>query len=82
VTALKSSFGHMIGASGAVAAAVAAMSVHDKAVAPTRNLDNLDPAIDLDVVRECARRLPAGAAVLVNAAGFGGHNTALVIAGE
>jgi 3-oxoacyl-[acyl-carrier-protein] synthase II len=82
VTALKSSFGHMIGASGAVAAAVAAISVHDKAVPPTRNLDHLDPAIDLDVVRETARPLPAGAAILVNAAGFGGHNTAVVIAGE
>lgn len=82
VTALKSSFGHMIGASGAVAAAVAAISVRDKAVPPTRNLDNLDPAIDLDVVRETARPLPVGAAVLVNAAGFGGHNTAVVIAGE
>jgi 3-oxoacyl-[acyl-carrier-protein] synthase II len=82
VTALKSSFGHMIGASGAVAAAVAALSVHDKTVPPTRNLDNLDPAIDLDVVRGTARPLPAGAAVLVNAAGFGGHNTALVIAAE
>ena len=82
VTALKSSFGHMIGASGAVAAAVAALSVHDKTVPPTRNLDNLDPAIDLDVVRGTARPLPAGAAVLVNAAGFGGHNTALVITAE
>jgi len=65
-----------------VAAAVAAISVRDKAVPPTRNLDNLDPAIDLDVVRETARPLPVGAAVLVNAAGFGGHNTAVVIAGE
>lgn len=82
VTALKSSFGHMIGASGAVAAAVAAMSVRGQAVPPTRNLDNLDPAIDLDVVRDKPRPLPAGAAVLVNAAGFGGHNTAIVIAGE
>jgi 3-oxoacyl-[acyl-carrier-protein] synthase II len=82
VTALKSSFGHMIGASGAVAAAVAAISVHDKAVPPTRNLDNQDPAFDLDVIREAPRPLPAGAAVLVNAAGFGGHNTAVVIAGE
>jgi 3-oxoacyl-[acyl-carrier-protein] synthase II len=82
VTALKSSFGHMIGASGAVAAAVAAISVRDKAVPPTRNLDNPDPAIDLDVVRDAPRPLPAGAAVLVNAAGFGGHNTAIVIAGE
>jgi 3-oxoacyl-[acyl-carrier-protein] synthase II len=82
VTALKSSFGHMIGASGAVAAAVAALSVHDKTVPPTRNLDNLDPAIDLDVVRGTARPLPAGAAVLVNAAGFGGHNTAVVITAE
>ena len=82
VTALKSSFGHMIGASGAVSAAVAAISVHGQAVPPTRNLDHLDPAIDLDVVRETPRPLPAGAAVLVNAAGFGGHNTAVVIAGE
>jgi 3-oxoacyl-[acyl-carrier-protein] synthase II len=82
VTALKSSFGHTIGASGAVAAAVAALSVRDRAVPPTRNLDNLDPAFDLDVVRETPRPLPPGAAVLVNAAGFGGHNTALVIAGE
>lgn len=32
--------------------------------------------------RAAARPLPPGAAVLVNAAGFGGHNTAFVIAGE
>jgi 3-oxoacyl-[acyl-carrier-protein] synthase II len=82
VTAIKSSIGHLIGASGAVAAAVAAMSVRENAVPLTRNLDNQDPSVDLDVVHGAARPLPDGAAVVVNAAGFGGHNTAVVIAGD
>ena len=51
VTAVKSALGHLIGASGAVATALAIMSLHDGAVPPTLNVDHLDPQIELNVVR-------------------------------
>ena len=46
---------------------------------PTINIDDFDPAIDLDVVRGEHRTLPDGdIAALNNSFGFGGHNVALV----
>jgi 3-oxoacyl-[acyl-carrier-protein] synthase II len=45
----------------------------------TINIDELDPAIDLDVVRGEARKLPEGdIAALNNSFGFGGHNVAVL----
>jgi 3-oxoacyl-[acyl-carrier-protein] synthase II len=80
VTAVKSAFGHLIGAAGAVAAALALMSLSQGLIPPTQNLDNLDPAIDLDVVHGCPRPLPGEGAALINSSGFGGHNVAVVMA--
>ncbi len=80
VTAVKSALGHLIGASGAVAAALAVMSLHDRVVPPTLNLDNLDPEIELDVVRGTPRTIGGSGAALINSFGFGGHNVAIVVA--
>jgi 3-oxoacyl-[acyl-carrier-protein] synthase II len=42
-------------------------------------VDDLDPAVGLDVVRKDPRPLPDGdLAALNNSFGFGGHNVALV----
>jgi 3-oxoacyl-[acyl-carrier-protein] synthase II len=79
VTAVKSALGHLIGGSGAVAAATAAMSLHDEVIPPTLNLENLDPQIDLDVVCGKPRYLNGARAALVNSFGFGGHNVALLL---
>ena len=46
---------------------------------PTINIDNLDPEVDADIVRDKARELPAEGtiAALNNSFGFGGHNVVL-----
>ena len=56
------------------------LALHHRLAPPTINIDDLDPEIDLDVVRgKDARSLPDGdIAALNNSFGFGGHNVALV----
>lgn len=79
VSATKSQTGHLLGASGAVEAVMAALSVYDRQAPATINLDNQDPEIPLDVVTS-ARTLPAGdIVVLSNSFGFGGHNAVIAL---
>ncbi|MFD4293949.1 KasA/KasB family beta-ketoacyl-ACP synthase [Rhodococcus sp. NPDC058532] len=77
VYASKSALGHSIGAVGALEAIISILTLRDQIVPPTLNLDNLDPAIDLDVVCASPRRQTIEYAVS-NSIGFGGHNVALV----
>ena len=78
VTAPKSMLGHLLGAAGAVETIATVLSVRDGVVPITRNLDDLDDGVQLDVVSVEPRRLPVPVAVN-NAFGFGGHNVALVV---
>ncbi len=70
--------GHMMGAAGAIGAAVAVMAIRENKIPPTINLHTPDPECDLDYVPNRARETPVRAA-MVNAFGFGGHNAVLVI---
>ncbi len=76
VSATKSQTGHLLGAAGAVEAIFTVLALQNRSAPATRNLDDLDDEVALNVVRMDARPLPAGAA-LSNAFGFGGHNVAL-----
>jgi 3-oxoacyl-[acyl-carrier-protein] synthase II len=78
ISAPKSMLGHLLGAAGAVEAIATVLSVRDGIVPITRNLDDLDDEVQLDVVQMSPRRMPVPAAIN-NAFGFGGHNVALVI---
>ena len=78
VSAPKSMLGHLLGAAGAVETIATVLSVRDGVVPVTRNLEDLDDGVDLDVVSVEPRRLPVPVAVN-NAFGFGGHNVALVV---
>ncbi len=78
VTATKSMVGHLIGAAGAVSAVAAALSIREGIVPPTINLENPDPACDLDYVPGVARQRPVRSA-MVNAFGFGGQNVAVIL---
>ena len=79
VSGTKSMTGHLLGAAGAVEALFTILAVRDRLAPATINLDNLDPAIPLDVVRGEHRKLPDGdVAAMDNSFGFGGHNVALV----
>jgi 3-oxoacyl-[acyl-carrier-protein] synthase II len=82
VTALKSSLGHTLGASGAVGTALTAMSIHDGLIPPTLNLDNLDPRTPLSIVTGAPASLAREGVSLVNSFGFGGHNTVIALSAE
>lgn len=79
VTAPKSALGHLLGAAGAVEAIVTALTVRDGVIPPTRNLENQDPDIKLDVVtgEACHTQVPVAVS---NSFGFGGHNVVLAMA--
>ncbi len=78
VSATKSMTGHLLGAAGALEGVFTLLALRDRVAPPTINVDDLDPDVDLDVVRKEARPLPEGDLVgLNNSFGFGGHNVAL-----
>jgi 3-oxoacyl-[acyl-carrier-protein] synthase II len=79
VSSTKSMTGHLMGASGALEAVVAVMAIHDGFAPPTVNLENPDPACDLDYVPNVGRPIDAGMA-LTTSFGFGGHNACLAFA--
>ena len=77
VTTTKSMVGHLLGASGALGALVAAQALRDGTVPGTINVHELDPEVEVDVVS--SPREGDFNAALVNAFGFGGHNVSLVL---
>jgi len=79
VTAVKGSTGHMIGGSGAVEAIVSLVCLQRGLVPPVAGLRTIDPELDLDLVQDAPRPAVPGYA-LSNSFGFGGANTALVLA--
>ncbi|GAA4966842.1 beta-ketoacyl-ACP synthase II [Kineococcus glutinatus] len=79
VSATKSMTGHLLGAAGAVESVLTVLALRERLAPPTINIDDLDPAVELDVVRKDPRPLPATGdlVALNNAFGFGGHNASL-----
>ena len=69
--------GHLLGAAGAVEAIFTILAIRDGILPPTINLENPDPACDLDYVPSTAREVPVRIA-LSNSFGFGGTNGSLV----
>ncbi|MEV0612123.1 beta-ketoacyl-[acyl-carrier-protein] synthase family protein [Nonomuraea sp. NPDC050404] len=76
VTSTKSVLGHAIGAAGAIEAVAGVLTLHERLIHPTINLDVQDPACEIDVVRGPRPLLPG--AVVSNSFAFGGHNASLV----
>jgi 3-oxoacyl-[acyl-carrier-protein] synthase II len=76
VSSIKALTGHLLGASGAVEAAVTSLAVSRGVLPPTYNLDDPDPACELDHVRG-QPRLGAVHCALSNSFAFGGHNLTL-----
>ncbi len=77
VSSTKSMTGHLLGAAGAVEAAVAILSIFNGVVPPTINLENPDPECDLDYVPHKARQMEVTYA-MSNTFGFGGTNATLL----
>ncbi len=78
VSSTKSMTGHLLGAAGAVEAAVTAMAVYEGFVPPTIGYQTPDPECDLDVVPNEGRSMTIRNAIS-NSFGFGGHNSCIVI---
>ena len=79
VSATKSMTGHLLGGAGAIESVFLVKAIQDRMAPPTINIDNLDPAVSIDVVRDKPRALPTGdIAALNDSFGFGGHNVVLV----
>ena len=81
VSSTKGYYGHALGASGAIEAAICALALQNRWVPPTVNLQTPDEACDLDYVPSAGR--PADLDVVVsNSFGFGGINAAIVMRGD
>jgi 3-oxoacyl-[acyl-carrier-protein] synthase II len=78
VSSCKSMLGHMLGAGGAVEAALTTLSISEGIIPPTINLEHHDPSCDLDYVPGKARITKINSA-LSNSFGFGGINASLVL---
>ena len=78
VSSTKSMHGHALGASGALEMVAVIGALRDSVVPPTANLDQPDPACDLDYVPNTAREMPVRAA-LSNSFAFGGLNAVLAL---
>jgi 3-oxoacyl-[acyl-carrier-protein] synthase II len=77
VTSTKSMTGHLLGGAGALESIATVLAIVHRLSPPTINLDNLDPAVELDIPTT-ARELPSGdIAALNNSFGFGGANVAV-----
>ena len=78
VSATKSMTGHLLGGAGAIESVFIVKALQERLAPPTINIENLDPAVTVDVVRDTPRELPAGdIAALNDSFGFGGHNVVL-----
>lgn len=79
VTSTKSMTGHLLGGAGALESIFSVLSIHDRTVPPTINIENLDEKVTMDIANGATRELPQGdIAVLNNAFGFGGHDISVV----
>jgi 3-oxoacyl-[acyl-carrier-protein] synthase II len=78
VSGTKGLYGHALGASGAIEAAITAMALDREILPGTCNLEEPDPTIDLHLLR-AATTARVDAAVSTSF-GFGGMNAALVLA--
>ena len=78
VSATKSMTGHLLGAAGGLEAGITALAIRHQVAPPTINLDNPDPACDLDYAANTKRPMRIDCA-LSNSFGFGGTNGTLLM---
>ena len=78
ISSTKSMTGHMLGGAGGIESAFTALTLFHGVIPPTINLDNPDPACDLDYVPGTARESKPMAA-MSNSFGFGGTNGVIIM---
>ena len=78
ISSTKSMTGHLLGAGGALEAALCAVALREGLMPPTINLDDPDEECDLDYVPHNARKGDLDV-ILSNSFGFGGHNSVIIL---
>jgi 3-oxoacyl-[acyl-carrier-protein] synthase II len=78
ISSTKSMTGHLLGAAGALEAALSIMAIREGVLPPTINQTTPDPDCDLDYIPNEARRVAIDHA-MTNSMGFGGHNVSLIL---
>lgn len=78
ISSTKSMVGHMIGAAGAIELIATILTIKDEFIPPTINIENQDPACDLNYVPNKGIEKAVQFA-LSNSFGFGGHNATLAV---
>ncbi|MCA9147940.1 MAG: beta-ketoacyl-ACP synthase II [Planctomycetales bacterium] len=78
ISSTKSQLGHSLGASGGIELVLSVKSLLTGVVPPTINLENPDPACDLDYTPLVPRERDVQIA-MSNSFGFGGHNASVVV---
>lgn len=77
ISSTKSMHAHLLGAAGALEAAITALAIKEGFVPPTINYENPDPALDLNYTPNVGVKRDIRVA-LSSSLGFGGHNGILV----
>lgn len=77
LSSTKAQTGHLLGAAGAVEAAICLLAMRDNFAPPTLNLEQPDGGFDLDYIPLHGREMAIDAVLSLNY-GFGGHIGALV----
>jgi len=78
VTSTKSMTGHLLGGAGAVESIASVLALYEGRIPPTINIEELDPEVQVDIVRDKPRDMPTDAVAAINESfGFGGHNVAI-----
>jgi 3-oxoacyl-[acyl-carrier-protein] synthase II len=78
VSSTKSMHGHLLGAAGALEAAITVMALFRGAIPPNMHCDQPDPECAISLVREAGHRAPQLEAAISNSFAFGGTNVTLV----
>ncbi|MCP4453435.1 MAG: beta-ketoacyl-[acyl-carrier-protein] synthase family protein [Planctomycetes bacterium] len=78
ISSVKSTMGHLIGAAGAAELIACVMALRDNTLPPTMNLNDSDPALDLDYVPNAPRKAQLDT-VINESFGFGGQNNVVVL---
>ena len=79
VSATKSMHGHLLGAAGALEAALALLAMERRAAPPTMHLRAPDPECDLDYAANAAREGVEAEVTLSSSFAFGGSNAVLAL---